>query len=75
MTEPPTSRRLTGQGLTPVAVPDVIGPDGVRECEAEWRLLDPIPTDGETLPHRPILAHSGYFLDPAWAEALRVLRL
>ncbi len=75
MTEPPTSRRLTGQGLTPVAVPDVIRPGGVRECEAEWRLLDPIPTDGETLPHRRILAHSGYFLDPAWAEALRVLRL
>ena len=44
---------------------------GVRICGAlEWRLLDPVATDAQTAKRWPILAHSDYFLDPAWAAVL-----
>lgn len=44
---------------------------GVRICGTlEWRLLDPVPTDGQTAKRWPILAHSDYFLDPAWAAVI-----
>ena len=40
---------------------------GVRVSgQLEWRLLDPVPTDAQTTKRWPILAHSDYFLDPAW---------
>ena len=47
---------------------------GVRICGGmEWRLLDPIPTDGETVERRPVFGHANYFLDPAWADVIAAL--
>lgn len=34
--------------------------------DLEWRLLDPVRTDAQTAKRWPVLAHSDYFLDPAW---------
>lgn len=70
---PPTSFRLESTGMSAEPVPDVMLPTGVRRCGHEWRLLDPVPTDGETLPRREMLRHSSYYLDPAWAVATGLL--
>ena len=44
---------------------------GVRiSGHLEWRLLDPVPTDAQNARRWPILAHSDYFLDPAWAAVI-----
>ncbi|MET3804917.1 hypothetical protein ABIB25_001913 [Nakamurella sp. UYEF19] len=75
--EVPTSSRFTATGKIPImtkAVPDVVTASGVRKCGNEWRLLDPAPSDGENEVRKPILAHSGYFLDPAWELAIAQLK-
>ena len=46
---------------------------GRRECDTEWRLLDPCPADGDTAPRLAMRQHGSYSLDPAWQAALRRL--
>jgi hypothetical protein len=70
---PPQSFRLESSGMTAGPVTDFLEPGGVRRCGREWRLLDPVPTDGETAPRRRMLRHSSYFLDPAWCVATGLL--
>jgi hypothetical protein len=70
---PPQSFRLESSGMTAGPVTDLVEPGGVRRCGREWRLLDPVPTDGETAPRRRMLRHSSYFLDPAWCVATGLL--
>jgi hypothetical protein len=67
-----TSRRLDQS--TPDPQHDEIDPDtGLRECGPEWRLLDPVPADGQGSPHWGLRRHSSYSLDPAWPRALAKL--
>jgi len=46
---------------------------GVRRCGPEWRLLDPEPADGLSVPRLAMRRHSFYTLDPAWDCALAAL--
>jgi hypothetical protein len=72
--EPPASRRLESAGELR---PDWIDPrTGRRVCGAEWRLLDPPPTDPalQTGAVHGVGGHGGYWTDPDWPLALAVAR-
>jgi hypothetical protein len=67
-----TSHRLDQS--TPEPRHDEIDQDtGIRICGPEWRLLDPVPADGQGSPHWGLRRHSSYSLDPAWPAALAKL--
>ncbi len=51
--------------MTRNSLEDVVQPSGVRRCGHEWRLLAPVPADGETAPRSDVLRHS-HLLDAAW---------
>jgi hypothetical protein len=72
-TDEPVFRSLRlGGGDVPVD--DETDPvTGIRRCGAEWRMLDPWPSDGETRPKLAMRRHSFYSLDPAWDLALATL--
>lgn len=65
-----TSRRL-GDGDASQDERDPL--TGLRRCGAEWRLLDPCPSDGVLTPREAMRRHSGFSVDPVWALALAEL--
>lgn len=65
-----TSRQLGSEDVCA----DISDPvSGVRRCGAEWRLLDPCPSDGMTTPRLAMRRHTGFSVDPAWSLALAEL--
>jgi hypothetical protein len=65
------SRRLGGDGN--LERDEVDSSTGIRRCGAEWRLLDPEPSDGLSTARQAMRRHSSYSLDPAWRSALATL--
>lgn len=65
-----TSRRL---GTDDLCADEHDQLTGLRRCGAEWRILDPYPSDGMLTPRRPMHGHTGYSGEPVWAMALAEL--
>jgi hypothetical protein len=65
-----TSRRL---GTDDVCADEQDPLTGLRRCGAEWRILDPYPSDGVLTPRQPRRGHTGFSTEPVWAMALAEL--
>lgn len=79
----PATHHYRSTSLTSVSrTPPVFGAEdyqcagGMRVCGDDWRLIDPIPHDLDTVtgPVVRIRGHSDYFADPHYAMAIDLLR-
>ncbi|MFL6124375.1 hypothetical protein [Actinophytocola sp.] len=60
-------------GSAEVGVDELDPVTGLRRCGAEWRLLDPCPSDGVLTPRQAMRRHTAFCVEPAWTMALAEL--